>query len=202
MFPCYFLNIKEDYPEEDVDDTLRTDEHVEQIYQRYLKEAREEEGDEDVGWLPETIHSRKSMKHHAKDADEDDEDDDEGDSGTGKVEQLRFYYRQQVSKEPSQVVRYQWDGRPLWPYSQPKKTEIPRCPCGYPRKFEFQVLPSALHYLNPESVGSGPKQYSGASRGGSDTTKEKFSGMDWNSLCVYSCTNSCNNSSEEFVLVV
>lgn len=39
------------------------------------------------------------------------------------------------------VVRYALGGAPLWPFSQKQLNpkDIPKCSCGAPRAFEFQV---------------------------------------------------------------
>lgn len=52
-----------------------------------------------------------------------------------------------ISKYPKQVIRYAYGGEPLWPIV-PFQLNIPSCPCGLKRKFECQILPSSLVYLN------------------------------------------------------
>ena len=41
-----------------------------------------------------------------------------------------------------QVLRYQRHGNPLWvsKLNIPNKSDIPKCPCGAERTFEFQVF--------------------------------------------------------------
>lgn len=41
---------------------------------------------------------------------------------------LRFAER--VARAPWQVIRYAYDGEPLWSASDPPKAEVPPCVCG------------------------------------------------------------------------
>lgn len=67
---------------------------------------------------------------------------------------------------------------------------IPPCPCGAPRLFEVQVLPSILHVLEVDK----------ASPGG-DLGSLYNNGMNWGNICIYSCPKSCNLSDSEYVVV-
>ncbi|XP_055917958.1 programmed cell death protein 2 [Eupeodes corollae] len=92
-------------------------------------------------------------------------------------------FKSQVAKNPSQILRYDIGGEPLW-IADPAKTvgtniEIPPCPnCSAPRQFEFQIMPQMLNYLKDDNI-------------------------DWGVLAVYTCKNSCQPSTEyvpEFVV--
>jgi len=74
--------------------------------------------------------------------------------------------------------------------------EIPNCSCGAKRLFEFQILPSLLHVLNVDSY---------ATQGSKDNMDVddliSTGGMDWGCIAVYSCSESCQQSREEFMIV-
>lgn len=67
---------------------------------------------------------------------------------------------------------------PLWVSSdkQPKPTDIPACACGAPREFEFQIMPQLLFFLKVDS-------------------KAKDA-LDWGTLVVYTCKESCGDGSK------
>ncbi|CAM9197941.1 unnamed protein product, partial [Choristocarpus tenellus] len=73
--------------------------------------------------------------------------------------------------------------------------DVPPCPrCGSPRRFEFQVLPHLLHFLGVEACGKvwDPAVAMGSSPGKVDTPIQHT--MDWGTLAVYTCPNSCGSS--------
>ena len=70
-----------------------------------------------------------------------------------------------------------WD-QPLWMGAQGMldRKDVPECPkCGGERKFEFQVMPQLLSVL-----------------------KQGVNDLDWGSLVVYSCPNSCGDGHEGY----
>ena len=101
--------------------------------------------------------------------------------------------------------------------------EIPNCPhCNGPRKFEFQVMPQLLYYLNVDKDTKITQQAQLASKIGNINDaptppqvfeNNKLMDIDWGAIDVYTCTNSCyddnnNNDSmhktkcyEEYVFV-
>jgi hypothetical protein len=70
--------------------------------------------------------------------------------------------------------------------------------------FEFQVLPSLLHVLDVDghatAVGASGKE----DKNDDDDVLDIINngGMSWGSIAVYSCPLSCNDSREEFVVVL
>lgn len=48
--------------------------------------------------------------------------------------------------------------------------DIPSCKCGHPRKFEFQIMPQLLNFLNLDP---------------------QISDLDWGTVVVFSCSESC-----------
>ncbi|CCI45764.1 unnamed protein product [Albugo candida] len=98
-------------------------------------------------------------------------------------------FQERLKRCPQQCLRYDYDGEPLWPIPIPSQFHIPKCKCGKERKFECQLMPAVLYVLQvdkcfPPNTVAGP------------------CGMDWLSLLVYSCPDSCDESREEFVHVV
>lgn len=76
-----------------------------------------------------------------------------------------------VRENPDQIIRYQRGGTPLWISSSNIPLQIPKCPCGSERQFEFQIMPQLLNYL------------------GIDNVKES---IDWGILAIYTCIRSCD----------
>lgn len=92
-------------------------------------------------------------------------------------------------------------GKDIHPYSQPA---VPDCACGHGRVFEFQILPSLLHVLDVD----GHATAVGASGEEDEIDDDDVlglinnGGMNWGSIAVYSCPLSCDDSREEFVVVL
>ncbi|KAG9344345.1 hypothetical protein JZ751_011014 [Albula glossodonta] len=92
-------------------------------------------------------------------------------------------FKQKTELEPHQVLRYCRAGSALWVSAQhiPKDKDIPDCPCGAKRIFEFQVMPQLLNHLKVD----GP-----------------HASIDWGTLAVYTCEDSCDQGyrySSEFI---
>ncbi|XP_075453144.1 programmed cell death protein 2 isoform X2 [Ascaphus truei] len=81
-------------------------------------------------------------------------------------------FKRRIALEPEQVLRYCRGGEPLWISHQnvPAEEEIPNCPCGAKRIFEFQVMPQLLNHLKVDSLGES---------------------IDWGILAVFTCTDNC-----------
>ncbi|XP_066535695.1 programmed cell death protein 2 [Hoplias malabaricus] len=92
-------------------------------------------------------------------------------------------FKKCISSEPEQVLRYCREGSPLWVSSEhvPGKADIPKCPCGANRNFEFQIMPQLLNHLKVDSLEES---------------------IDWGTLAIYTCADSCDqgsNYSPEFI---
>eukprot|EP00986_Skeletonema_menzelii_P018552 scaffold26656_cov149-Skeletonema_menzelii.AAC.17 len=134
-----------------------------------------------------------------------------------KPEEKAFMlFSKRLKRAPAQVCRYAYGGEPLWSIPLPPVTDgkrkhqkakkntkgitapfpsIPSCACGSERVFEFQLLPCLLHVLDVDSVRSN-------SDDGKDITDlTSIGGMNWGSIAVYSCPESCDESREEFLIV-
>jgi len=100
-----------------------------------------------------------------------------------KTDDMFERFKKRIKREPKQVLRYDEGGTPLWVSDEniPRDEDIPPCQCGAPRVFEFQIMPQLLNYLSI------------------DTSSDS---MDWGTLAVYSCPDSCpldEGMREEFV---
>lgn len=85
---------------------------------------------------------------------------------------VRFLAR--IAREPSQVLRYDRGGKPLW-FRERSKRKIPKCAaCGAPSRFEFQIMPQLVHFLRHDK-------------------------LDFGLIAVFTCQDSCDNGTFEVV---
>ena len=113
---------------------------------------------------------------------EDDEDDTTEDDlhkalgpRSWKADKTAVAFQKRTKPFPDQCVRYsRWNDEEsvLWPSEERKcESEIPKCShCGSTRKFELQITPQMLHVLH---LGT------------------EAGSTDWETIAVYTCTNSC-----------
>ena len=134
-------------------------------------------------------------------------------------------YQQRIVRAPKQCLRYAYNTVPLWPSPpedmQENVSKVPRCVCGAKRVFELQLLSTVLHELNVDRV----EEKRGKEEGKQNSEKKKNGnkkvggcgkqlrpeqtrqmmmnngGMDWSTLLVYSCENSCIKSCNEIAIV-
>jgi len=129
-------------------------------------------------------------------------------------ERALISFASRLRRVPQQVSRYAWGGEALW--SIPVMTQairkqqakqklntskfsalpdVPPCACGAKRLFEFQLLPSILHKLEVDShVRDGEAC--------SDMMDLISSGgMNWGNVAIFSCSESCEENREEFIVV-
>ncbi|KAL7481340.1 hypothetical protein ACHAW6_007021 [Cyclotella cf. meneghiniana] len=151
-----------------------------------------------------------------------------GSSGGERYERLSpeerafLAFSNRLKRAPRQVVRYAYGGFPLWsvPHlhkdhgrnsekkssnmhrtSNPKHGSVsstdlmPPCVCGCQRVFEFQLLPSILHILEVDFCSPAASETDDLM----DLTS--MGGMNWGSIAVYSCPDSCDESREEVCIV-
>ncbi len=85
---------------------------------------------------------------------------------------------------------------------------IPKCSCGAERIFECQLLPSLLHVLEVDKyVRSNFDAATSSDKKDDDMTaldvKDAFErgGMNWGSIAIYTCSQDCETSQEEYVIV-
>ena len=129
-------------------------------------------------------------------------------------ERALISFASRLRRVPQQVSRYAWGGEALW--SIPVMTQairkqqakqklstskfsalpdVPSCACGAKRLFEFQLLPSILHKLEVDS-------HLGDDEACSDMMDLISSGgMNWGNLAIYSCSDSCEENRDEFIVL-
>ncbi|CAM9145463.1 unnamed protein product [Ascophyllum nodosum] len=105
---------------------------------------------------------------------------------------LQFLKRTQANP---QVIRYDTaGGAALWSSSKgvPGETDIPPCEgCGQARRFEFQVMPHLLHYLGVDAKSEALDAKAAISQGRRPGSSTAGGCMDWGTLAVYTCPDSC-----------
>uniref|UniRef100_A0A182M8V9 MYND-type domain-containing protein n=1 Tax=Anopheles culicifacies TaxID=139723 RepID=A0A182M8V9_9DIPT len=85
-------------------------------------------------------------------------------------------FKERISADPEQVLRYDRGGKPLW-LSPIVPKSIPSCErCTGPRVFEFQIMPQMLNSLNNDQ-------------------------LDWGTLVCFTCEASCDvdGYAQEFI---
>ncbi|KFO31274.1 programmed cell death protein 2 [Fukomys damarensis] len=92
-------------------------------------------------------------------------------------------FKTQIAHEPEQILRYGRGIEPIWISGEniPQEKDIPDCPCGAKRIFEFQVMPQLLNHLKADRLGRS---------------------VDWGVLAIFTCAESCSLGSgytQEFV---
>jgi len=83
-------------------------------------------------------------------------------------------FRERIRRAPDQILRYDRRGKPLLCAANPPLKPPSNCTCGSKRSFEFQVMPQLLNELHL----------------GLDADV----GVDWGSLYVFTCDQSCNHT--------
>lgn len=100
------------------------------------------------------------------------------DEGYEKIKLYDEYFGKfikSVQNNPEQVLRYHFDGNPLW-IRKPDEP-ISACEnCGAPRTFEYQIMSHGLNWIIEHSA-SGPRA--------------KNNLVECGSIYVFSCTRSC-----------
>jgi hypothetical protein len=153
------------------------------------------------------------------DEEEEDEEDDKMGNGDEAVEEkmnekqkTEFYFQQRISVEPNQVLRYCYNGKPLWitspspldHSSENKKREIIPCcaSCGEKRVYECQLMPAILSLISSSSSSSSDKKGSSSSlptdssslsaKDLSNELRQRLGDeFDFGVVTVWSCPNSC-----------
>lgn len=87
-----------------------------------------------------------------------------------------YRYYKRLSRYQSQIVRYDWEGKPLVNSSKVKLDVLPCTICSSKRKYEFQLMSASINYLEKE---------------GGDFDRDT---LDFTSVIVHSCSKNCSNS--------
>lgn len=85
-------------------------------------------------------------------------------------------FQKRIDDYPNQVLRYDRGGQPLLISGKnvPGPNLIPKCKCGARRKFEFQIMPQILNYLEQE-----------------ETLED---GLDFGTILIYTCPKNCHGN--------
>jgi pre-rRNA-processing protein TSR4 len=129
------------------------------------------------------------------------DDDDDDCDGLGRLapreKDMQFRrFRKRVSANPSQIIRFERNGEPLWIQTahQCSLKSVPPCEhCGSNRVFECQLMPQLLYYIANMSRDT-PKS-------STQTSLEAYlnaPSLDWGTIALYSCSASCTPSSTAY----
>ncbi|CAI2368132.1 unnamed protein product [Moneuplotes crassus] len=151
--------------------------HAKELLQKYV----ENEASSD----PNFEQTKKLLENPDEEDKEDDEEGfeefvDEIDSKKSKFMTKEFEIFLDATKtDPSQVVRYCAKGMlPLWSSQKYrlKSSNVPKCEnCGSNMTLEAQIMPALYNYVN------------------------ELVNLNWNSIMIYTCEESCNPSEGEYV---
>ncbi|OWZ17473.1 hypothetical protein PHMEG_0008576 [Phytophthora megakarya] len=178
--------------------------HENRLLEEYMKQE-EEEKSTDLGDLRTVITNSKKKRGTAQSY---------GASSTGEsyektpaAQRHMMRFQKRISRCPLQCLRYDYGGEPLWPVVIPQNLIIPPCSgCGEERSFEMQLTPTINYFLRVDEhaavESTSQKTNPDNSAPDAPTTVVPPGGMDWLSLIVYCCSESCADSHEEYVYVV
>jgi len=131
-------------------------------------------------------------------------------SGKDRTSREELFFLKKLSYEPRQVLRYAYEGKPLW-CSKPPAVDPLQCNnCGSKRVFEVQLMPALLSYIkaNNSDVKVQDQHTSNQASFSSPNTLslDELLGndLDFGVVCIFSCPNSCeyiDMKCEECVIV-
>ncbi|KAG7399791.1 programmed cell death protein [Phytophthora boehmeriae] len=182
--------------------------HENKLLEEYMKHE-EEEKSADIGDLRNVI-SNSKKKGAAAQSGSSGAPTGESYEKTPAAQRHLLRFQKRISRCPLQCLRYDYGGEPLWPVVIPPSLKVPACSgCGGERLFEMQLTPTINYFLKvDEYAAADAKSSSNPSIATADTENDATKpvmppgGMDWLSLIVYCCSNSCSASHEEFIYVV
>jgi pre-rRNA-processing protein TSR4 len=165
-------------------------------------DAEELEDEDDYQKENELLKDYETRKQAAVDKGVDDDDDDC--EGLGRLapreKDLQFRrFRKRVGANPSQIIRFERKGEPLWVQTskQCSVEQVPQCEhCGADRVFECQLMPQLLYYItkSPELVL--------APSADNPFTPDSYlnaPGLDWGTVVLYTCSASCDQAVSKYV---
>ena len=143
------------------------------FYDCFFKDESDSEGEEDADREQAELRKYEELLREGK-AGTISSAEVEKYSGEEEKKDRAFIKFVRVTKRaPKQVVRYSRGGNPLWVSDKESAENIPSCEwCSGPRIFEFQIMPQLLVSLKMDSLNE--------------------SSIDWGTLAVYTCKNSCD----------
>jgi hypothetical protein len=144
-------------------------------------------------------------------------DEDESDGRQlASDDQVELYFQRRIQLEPQQVLRYAYDGQPLW--ISPQKgldvsSTIDLCECCQSRRvFECQLMPALLSHLS-KAAGQSQTSVGAVTADISNNDNSKLrdirsmgahllgDGLDFGVVTVWSCPNSCESTIFERAVV-
>ncbi|KAI7897925.1 programmed cell death protein 2 [Cokeromyces recurvatus] len=109
-------------------------------------------------------------------------------------------FTERVEYAPSQCVRYEFNGHPLF-YSalQPQQQQLITSPCKYcngPRVFEFQLMPNILSILPTTEYAAKEQPTTNTKNMDPKTLLDSWNiGMEFGTILVFACQKDCHPSS-------
>ncbi|KAN0047510.1 hypothetical protein ACTA71_001892 [Dictyostelium dimigraforme] len=168
------IDSDDEYEDDNDEDDIDLDENGNAIYKNEIgKELIPANGGETITNDPEAI---SKLEDYANETGKKAEINEETFS---KIkDKSLIYFKRIVAKDQSQILRYSKDSNYpiLWvsDTDQPP-SPIPSCSnCGSNRKFEFQILPQLLYFLDMDS-----------------SLSNNSSDIDFGILSIYTCESSC-----------
>ena len=100
-----------------------------------------------------------------------------------RVDQTIAKFQARLQRCPTQVVRWGFNGKPLWITESHQLSKPPPCQeCCGPQSFEFQVIPTIVHVIR-------------ADKHLKPTAGITDDGLDFGTLTIYSCAGLCKSPS-------
>ena len=121
-------------------------------------------------------------------------------SGKDRKSVIEAHFQKKLSYEPRQVLRYAYEGQPLWYTTPPQRLDVPPCSnCGASRVFEVQLMPTILSHITHHNT----KQETTVTNAPPSTVDDLLGNeLDFGVVCIFSCPNSCCYAACEEIVVV
>ncbi|RYH31489.1 hypothetical protein EON65_02525 [archaeon] len=148
---------------------------------------------------------------------EEGEDDNEEERDIKTASETEEYFQRRVQVSPNQVLRYAYDGIPLW-ITSPSPLEnnvsaVPICElCGSKRVFECQLMPALLSHLTSSRKSDKKAKDGKAGQGevadaGQGDLRNRLKNMlgselDFGVVTIWSCPRSCDPPVGSFAMEV
>jgi hypothetical protein len=203
-----------DDEDEDILDGGMDSDHIDSLIANYLKDEDDEDNLKSLqalGLGNNNSRLAKDIPLHIGNEDDDDDEDDEGLGRKGNSNdtkmRVEMYFQKRISIDPKQVLRYAYDGTPLWitspdPSEDFRKSGGLLCTiCGEQRVFECQLMPALLSHLSKNMPGTTGRKTSSTSSDNAVNMQRVLDadilgdGMDFGVVTVWSCPNSCDGRS-------
>lgn len=172
--------------------------HEDELLRKYLNDEAEDDVENLEALRAAGIGS--SIAASGTDPLDDEEEDDYDEEGEASIagNAAEQYFTRRVASEPKQVLRYAYEGQPLWisdknPIS--KGARVPVCEsCGSERVYECQLMPALLSHLTGADPSPEVDQVAAADRKVTALSDILGSGIDFGVVAIFSCPKSCTPS--------